>query len=151
MAARSEIFDLYAQSYDRQKQVVIPLKDYLEGCRKDPSMYASRRDSSSFYYAVFSKDLQKVFQTMHYRYNDSSSQQSWSHVYSNGSSSVMRANNVTQDIMPDVKGMGLKDALYLLENMGIKVSVNGKGKINSQSLAPGTRLAKGVTVILELS
>lgn len=41
MAARSEIFDLYAQSYDRQKQVVIPLKDYLEGCRKDPSMYAT--------------------------------------------------------------------------------------------------------------
>lgn len=122
---------------------------YVE--KKDPSMYASRRDSSSFYYAGFSKDLQKVFQTMHYRYNDSSSQQSWSHVYSNGSSAVMRANNVTQDIMPDVKGMGLKDALYLLENMGIKVSVNGKGKINSQSLAPGTRLAKGVTVILELS
>ena len=41
MATRSEIFDLYAQSSDRQKQVVMPLKNYLEGCRKEPSMYAT--------------------------------------------------------------------------------------------------------------
>ena len=31
--------------------------------------------------------------------------------------------------MPDVKGMGLKDALYLLENINIKVIMKGKGKV----------------------
>src|SRR5687767_4738549 len=41
MATRSEIFDIYSQAYDRQKQAVMPLKDFLEGCRKDPSMYAT--------------------------------------------------------------------------------------------------------------
>jgi len=46
--------------------------------------------------------------------------------------------------------MGLKDALFLLENMGLKVTVKGKGKIATQSIAPGTALAKGVTVLLEL-
>ena len=53
--------------------------------------------------------------------------------------------------MPNVKGMGLKDALYLLENMGVKVKISGKGKVSGQSIAPGTALAKGLTVILDLS
>jgi len=53
--------------------------------------------------------------------------------------------------MPNVKGMGLKDALYLLENMGLKVAVKGKGKIVTQSVVPGTSLAKGITVMLELA
>jgi cell division protein FtsI (penicillin-binding protein 3) len=39
----------------------------------------------------------------------------------------------------------------LLENMGVKVAVRGRGKITMQSVAPGTSLTKGVTVILELS
>ncbi len=51
--------------------------------------------------------------------------------------------------MPDLKGMGLKDALYLLENMGVKVSVKGKGKVIHQSLAPGTALTKDRAVVLE--
>ncbi len=38
---RGEIFDIYSQAYDRQKQVVLSIKDYLEGCKKDPSMYAT--------------------------------------------------------------------------------------------------------------
>jgi len=46
--------------------------------------------------------------------------------------------------------MGLKDALYLLETMGMKVSVKGRGKVFSQALAPGSIVAKGASVVLEL-
>jgi cell division protein FtsI (penicillin-binding protein 3) len=53
--------------------------------------------------------------------------------------------------MPNVKGMGLKDALYLLESMGLRVSVKGRGKIMTQSVRPGMSLAKGITVMLELA
>ena len=53
--------------------------------------------------------------------------------------------------MPNVKGMGLKDALYLLENIGVKVSVKGKGKVINQSVAPGTALIKDISVMLELA
>ncbi len=53
--------------------------------------------------------------------------------------------------MPNVKGMGLKDALYLLENMGVKVSVKGKGKVANQSVGAGSAVSKGMTVVLELS
>ena len=62
----------------------------------------------------------------------------------------MKTNPVSQKVMPDVRGMGLKDAVYLLENMGIKVAVQGRGKITIQSVAPGTTIDKGVIVTLNL-
>ena len=40
----------------------------------------------------------------------------------------MKANPVRQQMMPNVRGMGLKDALYLLENMGLKVTGERKRK-----------------------
>jgi cell division protein FtsI (penicillin-binding protein 3) len=63
----------------------------------------------------------------------------------------MKPNPVNGSVMPNVRGMGLRDALYLLENIGLKVSAKGKGRIVSQSIPPGTKLAKGLTVLLELS
>lgn len=53
--------------------------------------------------------------------------------------------------VPDVRGMGLKDALYLLENAGLKVQIKGTGKVVTQSLRPGDPVAKGNTIQLELS
>lgn len=41
MTTASELFDIYAQNYDARKQSEMPLRDYLEACRDDPSMYAS--------------------------------------------------------------------------------------------------------------
>ncbi len=41
MATGSEIFEAFTQAYDREKQVVMSIKDYLEGCAKDPTFYAS--------------------------------------------------------------------------------------------------------------
>ncbi len=55
------------------------------------------------------------------------------------------------EVMPDVKGMGLKDALYVLETAGMKVQASGKGKINNQSIVAGTPVAKGQEVVLYLN
>ncbi|MEI2739810.1 MAG: PASTA domain-containing protein [Chitinophagaceae bacterium] len=44
--------------------------------------------------------------------------------------------------MPNVRGMGLKDAVYLLENMGLKVAVRGRGKITMQSVSAGNVIGK---------
>ena len=72
-------------------------------------------------------------------------------MYAKNNQPVAKATTVRQQVMPNVRGMGLKDAVYLLENMGLKVAIRGKGKIAMQSVAPGTELSKGITVILELS
>ena len=55
------------------------------------------------------------------------------------------------NIIPAVVGMGLKDAIYLMENKGLKVAATGRGKVLSQSLAAGTSFKKGQTISLFLN
>lgn len=57
---------------------------------------------------------------------------------------------INENIIPDVIGMGARDALYLLEKSGLKVNLNGSGKVVAQSLRPGQRLVKGSTVSVTL-
>tara|TARA_B100001778_G_scaffold79341_2_gene64089 strand:+ start:817 stop:2898 length:2082 start_codon:yes stop_codon:yes gene_type:complete len=45
--------------------------------------------------------------------------------------------------VPNVKGLTVKDALYLLEEKGLKVKITGKGRVLKQSLLPGSRIIKG--------
>ena len=45
--------------------------------------------------------------------------------------------------VPDVRGMGLKEALFLLENAGLRVTFRGKGAVATQSMAAGSRCAEG--------
>jgi cell division protein FtsI (penicillin-binding protein 3) len=47
--------------------------------------------------------------------------------------------------------MGLKDALYLCENIGLKVNVIGKGKVTSQSLLAGSPVSRGEQVQIVLN
>lgn len=53
--------------------------------------------------------------------------------------------------MPDVVGMGLKDALFLLENSGLKVKIVGKGAVRYQSMPPGFPISRIKEVTIELS
>ncbi len=55
------------------------------------------------------------------------------------------------DMVPNVLGMGLKDALYILENRGLHVRVHGNGMVRKQSLPPGTRAFNGSTILIELT
>ncbi len=59
--------------------------------------------------------------------------------------------NVMDDFVPNVKGMGLKDAVFLLENAGLDVLVNGRGTVKDQSITPGARVEKGARVQLTMS
>ena len=53
--------------------------------------------------------------------------------------------------VPNVIGMGAKDAVYLLENAGLKVQLSGMGKVKSQSIQAGNTLHKGKTIHLRLN
>ncbi|WP_118194096.1 penicillin-binding protein [Albibacterium indicum] len=52
--------------------------------------------------------------------------------------------------VPNLIGMGLKDALYILGNAGFKVSVNGKGKVVRQSLSAGQEITNNLSIAIEL-
>lgn len=63
--------------------------------------------------------------------------------------SVRRLTTSTTQ-MPDVRGMGLKDALFLLESRGLRVRFTGAGAVTSQSIPAGQAIRTGQTVTIQL-
>jgi cell division protein FtsI (penicillin-binding protein 3) len=61
------------------------------------------------------------------------------------------ANDIKADIVPDVVGMGLKDALFLLESRGMKVEFKGRGNVKGQSIDAGSKISKGQKITIQLS
>ncbi|MBC6988607.1 penicillin-binding transpeptidase domain-containing protein [Hymenobacter sp. BT491] len=61
-----------------------------------------------------------------------------------------QVNPVRRNRVPDVTGMTLRDALFLLENRGLRVKAIGTGRVRRQSLAAGMPLQRGAGVVLEL-
>jgi cell division protein FtsI (penicillin-binding protein 3) len=64
---------------------------------------------------------------------------------------ALQPKQVYDGYVPDVNGMGLKDAVYLLEKGGLQVEIKGRGRVQQQSVAPGTKTNKGQKIILQLS
>ena len=58
---------------------------------------------------------------------------------------------LAKDEVPNVAGLGLRDALYLLEQAGLRVIAVGTGRVTRQSIAPGSQYAKGTQIIIHLS
>ncbi len=69
---------------------------------------------------------------------------------SGNSVTLKRERQYGKSIVPDVKGMGARDAVFMLESRGVKVKINGRGKVLKQSLAPGNKIKKGDVCILTL-
>ena len=63
---------------------------------------------------------------------------------------LAKAPVYAKNVVPDVSGMGARDAVYMLETRGIKVRMTGRGKVHEQSLAPGHVIRKGETCVLKL-
>lgn len=97
------------------------------------------------------KDLKTVFEHFNIAIANESIQSEWVITVKQDSSIMLKTLNVRKGIMPNVKEMGLRDAIYILENMGLKIEVNGYGKVWKQSIASGTKISPGLKVILEMS
>ena len=75
----------------------------------------------------------------------------WGSVSSDSGRYVMNYVEYDEGLVPDVRGMGASDALYLLEKMGMRVSISGVGKVKSQVPARNTHYRKGDRIQLTLS
>lgn len=58
--------------------------------------------------------------------------------------------SISEGLVPDVAGMNIKDAVFLLESKGLRVRYGGAGRVRSQSLTAGGRIIRGSTIYLEL-
>lgn len=65
-------------------------------------------------------------------------------------SAIAKEIDIESRTVPDIRGMGLRDAVYLLENEGYKVVFSGQGRVSSISPAPGTHINKGNIITLTL-
>lgn len=61
-----------------------------------------------------------------------------------------RTESHAPNVVPDLRGYGLRDAIYRLELLGLKVKSRGIGLVTAQSLQPGYRYRRGETVVLTL-
>ena len=67
-----------------------------------------------------------------------------------GGLALLRRREPSSKLMPDVHGMGARDAVYIIESRGVKCVVKGRGKVTAQSIGPGMRIHKGQVCILTL-
>ena len=63
---------------------------------------------------------------------------------------MLKSLKVSDQTVPNVVGMGAKDAVYLMEKAGLCVQMYGRGSVAQQSLEAGSVARRGQTVVLEL-
>ena len=101
----------------------------------------------------FQNDLHTVFEQLKIP-SENLSDTEWALTYAKEEQVELKARNITDDlqknIMPNVVGMGLQDAIFLLENYGLKVQFSGKGSIKGQSVPKGNSIRKGQNITLQL-
>jgi cell division protein FtsI (penicillin-binding protein 3) len=97
-------------------------------------------------------DVHAIFSYMNIPFSDASVSGSWRNIMiTQNEASLNNIIPTVKNIIPDVVGMGLKDAVYLLENKGLKLILQGKGKVINQSLMAGTNFTKGQKMVLYLN
>lgn len=64
--------------------------------------------------------------------------------------SLQQRRMADKSLMPDVQGMGARDAVYLIESRGVRVVLSGCGKVTEQSIPAGRKIEKGMVCRLRL-
>jgi cell division protein FtsI (penicillin-binding protein 3) len=82
--------------------------------------------------------------------NHSTTEEEWIKASISGNAVVWKKNQVVKDLVPDVTGMTFRDAIYLLEKSGLRVSFEGRGRVTKQSIVAGARFSKGSRIYLQL-
>jgi cell division protein FtsI (penicillin-binding protein 3) len=96
------------------------------------------------------QDLVSVYTNVNFNRITGGALNDWTSVDNQGTSVILKPKYFPDNQIPDVHGMGARDAVFLLESRGLKVFVNGKGSVVGQSLAPGKPLVKGSKITLTL-
>lgn len=96
-------------------------------------------------------DLYAIYEKLDFATLTQSPNAKWVAVTSDEKNTTLNEKTFPKGYVPDVTGMGLRDAVYLLERTGLKVIITGKGKVLTQSIEAGSTAEKGKTIYLELS
>lgn len=94
----------------------------------------------------------QALQNLGMDYSDASEDgNQWGKATRTGNNYQLNADHSGKGLMPNLAGYGLRDAIYRLEQMKLKVSFSGRGRVVKQSIKPGTPIKPGMSVSLSLS
>lgn len=96
-------------------------------------------------------DLSKVYATLNIKTSQEGVNPEWAKVSTGSEEVKVYKKKIAPIYVPDVTGMSIKDALYILENQGMIVRFSGNGVVKTQSILPGEKTIKGKNIILELA
>ena len=96
----------------------------------------------------FGTDILTLYNSLHIATNNH--QAEWLTTQRTNDTILLRTLPTIDNLIPNVKGMGLRDAVFMLESKGLKVRFAGKGKVKIQRPAYGSRYRKGDRVYIEL-
>ncbi len=111
-------------------------------------------DTSIYKYYGIKNDLGSIFNYLNMTSIDSASTGYWRSLQLQNNNAALNTtayNNGQGAATPDVTGMGLKDAVYLLENKGFITAVSGRGRVINQSVPAGTAYRKGQKISIVLN
>ncbi len=98
----------------------------------------------------FLSDSKEVFDYLKIPYQMENENALWVKTETQENSILISDLDFIDNLVPNVKGMGAMDAIYLLENSGMKVKIIGTGVVKQMSIQPGERVLKGSEITLNL-
>lgn len=127
-------------------------KLYVLNLQQPNNLALQKRDSSMYRFVGLNNDVQNISSPFSIPFNNTGNS-IWMNVVNDSADNRVWKMNAIADvnrIVPDVKGYGLKDAITILENKGLKVIIKGRGKVVAQSILPGTTINKGQAITIQL-
>jgi cell division protein FtsI (penicillin-binding protein 3) len=97
------------------------------------------------------KDFYIIYQALDFKALSQNPNSEWVFSETDEKTITMKEKSSKYGVVPDVVGMGIRDAVYMLESAGLTVKISGKGKVVKQSLSPGGKTTKGTLIYLTLA
>lgn len=95
------------------------------------------------------EDMSRVLQQLQIEHETQEATE-WVRAQRDGNRLQWQESTASYEYIPDVRGMTMRDAVFLLENRGLRVHYQGQGRVVGQSLVPGRKVIKGSSISLEL-
>lgn len=99
----------------------------------------------------YQEDISTVLEELEIKVQSGNPENKWVVTHTGEKEVSMDRRNIIENLVPNVLGMSAQDAVYILENAGLRVSIRGRGTIKQQSITPGERIQKGSHITLQLS
>lgn len=103
------------------------------------------------YATGYQEELKQLYELFEVPLDSMSTNAEWAIALESNSAVILDTRIFREGQVPNVKGMGARDAIYVLENLGLKVQVKGRGFVREQSIKPGARITKGSQITIRLS